>query len=158
MPVDLSFEGRSYPPSEPYVVGREAVRAFATAVGASSPLHHDPMAARAAGYADVVAPPTFAVVIAQRCEAQYVADPAAGIDFAQVVHAEERFASERPIVAGEEIVATLTVQRVREVAGNVMVTTQVEMREGAPAVGPDPDTAPLVGHVTSMLVVRGEGK
>jgi hypothetical protein len=50
------------------------------------------------------------------------------------------------------------VQRVREVAGNVMVTTQVEMREGAPAVGPDPDTAPLVGHVTSMLVVRGEGK
>ena len=35
-------------------------------------------AATEAGFSDVVAPPTFAVVIAQRCEAQYVSDPDAG--------------------------------------------------------------------------------
>ena len=73
MPVDVSYEGRVYPPTEPYAVGREAIREFAAAVGASSPLHHDVAAARAAGYPDVVAPPTYAVVLAQRAESQYVA-------------------------------------------------------------------------------------
>lgn len=154
MLVDVSFEGRSYPSSEPYAVGREAIRAFAAAVGASDPLHHDVAAARAAGYADVVAPPTYPVVIAQRCEAQYVADPAAGIDFTRVVHAEERFEQARPIVAGQEVIGTLHVEKVRLVGGNGMVSTRVELAE----VDPPPGVSPVLGQVTSMLVVRGEDR
>lgn len=145
MPVDLAFEGRSYPPSEPYVVSRDAIRAFAAAVGASSPLHHDVAAARAAGFADVVAPPTYAVVIAQRCEQQYVADPDAGIDFTRVVHAEEQFDHVRPILAGQEVTATLHVDRVRVVGGNGMITTRVALTEADEPVG----------TVVSTLVVRG---
>lgn len=151
MAVDVAYEGRSYPPSEPYVVGREAIRDFACAVGASSPLHHDVAAARAAGYADVVAPPTYAVVLAQRAEAPYVTDPAAGIDFSRVVHAEEGFEHRRPIVAGQEITATLRVERVRVVGGNAMVTTRVDLTSA-----PDgEDGSDVVSRVTSMLVVRG---
>ncbi|MCA0436703.1 MAG: MaoC family dehydratase N-terminal domain-containing protein [Austwickia sp.] len=151
MPVDVAFEGRSYPPSEPYAVGREAIRAFAAAVGAGSALHHDVAAARAAGYPDLVAPPTFAVVIAQRCEAQYVTDPAAGIDFTRVVHAEERFESAHPLIAGTEVVATLHVEKVRLVGGHGMVTTRVELSaaDGAAA------GSTALGQVTSMLVIRG---
>ena len=63
MPVAADLSGRTYPPTAPYAVGREKVREFAAAVGAEHPVHHDVEAARAAGYADVVAPPTFAVVV-----------------------------------------------------------------------------------------------
>ncbi|MDO5627991.1 MAG: MaoC family dehydratase N-terminal domain-containing protein [Mobilicoccus sp.] len=146
MPVNTAYEGRSYPPGEPFAVGREHVRAFADAVGATDPLHRDVAAAREAGFADVVAPPTFAVVIAQRAEQQYIADPEAGIDFTRVVHGEESFTHHRPLVAGSEVRATLHVDRVREVGGHGMVSTRVEIA----------DDEGDVCTVRSSLVVRGE--
>src|SRR3990170_3450787 len=89
--------------------GRAHLREFARAVGATHPAHHDVDAARALGHADVVATPTFAVVIAQRAEAQLIEDPEAGIDFSRVVHAEQRFTHHRPIFAGDRLVAELHV-------------------------------------------------
>lgn len=142
-----SLEGRAYPPAPPYQVGREAVRAFADAVQASHPAHRDVEAARALGYADVVAPPTFAVVVAQRAEAAVVADPDAGVDFSRVVHADERFTHHRPIVAGDELTGTVRIAAVKELGGNRMVTTVTALT--------DADGAP-VADVTSTLLVRGE--
>src|SRR4051794_41890250 len=97
--VNASFAGRSYPPTAPYEVGREKIREFAEAVG-EHPVHVDPEAARALGYPDVIAPPTFAVIVAQRCDAQLVRDPEAGIDYSRVLHGEQNFTHHRPIVAG----------------------------------------------------------
>lgn len=145
MAVDPSFVGRVYPPGEPYPVTREQLSAFAEAVGATHPAHSDPRAAQALGYPDVVAPPTWAVVVAQRSEAQYVDDPAAGIDFSRVVHAEERFSHVRPIVAGDRLVTTLHVDGVVERAGLAMVTTRVEVAD---------DAGESVATVTSTLAVR----
>lgn len=147
MPVNASFEGRAYPPSPPYAVGREHIRDFAAVLGASSPLHADVEAARAAGYRDVVAPPTFAVVLAQRVESQFIADPEAGVDFTRVVHGEEKFVHHAPLVAGDEVVGVLHVDRVRAVGAHAMVSTRVELStvQGAPRT-----------TVTSSLVVRGE--
>lgn len=147
MPVNASFEGRAYPPSPPYAVGREHIRDFAHALGASSPLHSDVEAARAAGYRDVIAPPTFAVVLAQRVESQFITDPEAGVDFTRVVHGEEKLVHHAPLTAGDEVVGVLHVDRVREVAGNAMVSTRVELS----TVAGEPLTT-----VTSSLVVRGE--
>ena len=145
MPVDASFVGRVYPPDEPTTVTRAEIAAFAEAVGATHPAHTDPAVARALGHADVVAPPTWAVVVAQRVEAAYVDDPAAGIDFSHVVHAEERFTYARPIVAGDRLVTTLHVDGVVERAGLAMVTTRVEVADEAGAP---------VATVTSTLAVR----
>jgi acyl dehydratase len=145
VPVDLSFAGRSYAPDEPYEVTRPQLAAFAEAVGATHPAHTDPAAARALGYRDVVAPPTWAVVVAQRAEAKYVRDPAAGIDFSRVVHADERFGYRRPICAGDVLVTTLHVDSVTERAGLAMVTTRVEVSDDAGAP---------VATVTSTLAVR----
>ncbi len=147
MPVNASFEGRSYPPDRPFQVGREHIAEFADVLGASSPLHRDVEAARAAGYADVIAPPTFAVVLAQRVESQFISDPDAEIDFSRVVHGEEKFVHHAPLTAGDEVVGVLHVDRVREVAGNAMVTTRVEL---ATVAGDARAT------VTSSLIVRGE--
>lgn len=147
MAVNTAFEGRTYPPGEPFAVGREHVRAFAEAVGARDTIHHDIAAARAAGFDDLVAPPTFAVVVAQRCEAQFIADPEAGIDFSRVVHGDESFEHHRPLVAGTEVSSTLHVDRVREAGGNALVSTRVEIADTAQQP---------VCTVRSSLVVRGE--
>ena len=107
MPVNASFAGRTYPPTAPYAVGREKIREFAEAVGATDPVHTDRDVARARGYRDVIATPTFAVLVAQQCDKQLIADPEAGIDYSRVVHGEQRFVHHRPITAGDEIVGVL---------------------------------------------------
>ena len=72
MSLDPSFIGRSYPPTPPYEVGREKIREFATAVGAAHPAHNDRAAAQALGHPDIVAPPTFPVVLSMRAGNQII--------------------------------------------------------------------------------------
>jgi acyl dehydratase len=146
MPLDQSFIGRVYPPSAPYQVGREKIREFATAIGADDPLHFDVEAARAAGYADLVAPATFPIVITMRTSRVIVDDPGLGIDYSRVVHGEQRFAYERPVVAGDELVCVNTVEDITERAGHDFVTTRTDVRT--------PDGEAVVS-VWSKLVVRG---
>jgi acyl dehydratase len=145
--VNLDLQGRQFPPTEPYLVGREKVREFASAVFSTSPLNFDPAAAAAAGYSDVVAPPTFAVVVQERTLAQLIAAPDAGIDFSRVVHGDQRFSYTRPIVAGDELTATLTVSSVKSLGGHSMVT--------ADSVIVDSTGAHVVTAI-STLVVRGD--
>jgi acyl dehydratase len=145
MPVNADFQGRSYPPSGPYAVTAADIAAFAAAVGSDDPVHHDPEVARGAGWADVIAPPTFAVTIAQRCDAEYVKDPESGIDYSRVVHGEQRFVHHRPITAGDEIVGVLTVDAIRSAGGHSMITTRTELT----AAGEPVCTS------TSTIVVRG---
>jgi acyl dehydratase len=146
MAVNARFIGRTYPPTQPYAVGREKIREFAEAVGAVDVVHIDPAAARARGYRDVIAPPTFAVVIAQKCDRQFITDPEAGVDYSRLVHGEQRFVHHRPITAGDEIVGVLTVDSVKSAGGSSMVTTRSELStiEGEP-----------VCTATSTAVIRG---
>ena len=146
MGVNPAIAGRAYPPARVYEVGREKIAEFAAAIGSSDPAYLDPEAARALGHPDVVAPPTFAIIVAQRAEAAIVQDPEAGIDYSRVVHGEQRFTHHRPITAGDRLVATASIDAVRSVAGNDMLTTRVDLatEDGEP-----------VCTATSMLVARG---
>jgi acyl dehydratase len=146
MAVNARFIGRTYPPTQPYAVGREKIREFAEAVGAVDVVHIDPAAARSRGYRDVIAPPTFAVVIAQKCDRQFITDPEAGVDYSRLVHGEQRFVHHRPITAGDEIVGVLSVDSVKSAGGSSMVTTRSELStiEGEP-----------VCTATSTVVIRG---
>ena len=145
--MNPELQGRVFAPTAPYLVGREKVREFARAVFATSHLNLDPAAAVAAGYADVVAPPTFAVVIQEATLAQLLAEPDAGIDFTRVVHGDQRFSYTRPIVAGDELTATLTVASVKSLGGHSMVTAESSIVD---ANGDHVVTA------ISTLVVRGD--
>lgn len=128
--------GRVFPPTAPYLVGREKVREFARAVFADAPEHSDPAAARALGYADVVAPPTFAMVVQDLTLQQLLGEPDSGIELSRLVHAEQRFRYSRPIVAGDELTATLAVTGIRTLGGNAMITSEAEIvdAEGAHVV------------------------
>ena len=108
--------GKTYPPVA-YAVGREKVREFASAVGEEGPLHHDPDAARAAGYADVVAPPMFAVVYSSRAMTPALFDPDVGIDFARMVHGGQEFVWGPPVVAGDEVVTEVEVKDIADRGG-----------------------------------------
>jgi len=145
--VNPELQGRAFAPTAPYLVGREKVREFARAVFSTSPLNHDPEAARAAGYADVVAPPTFPIVVQEATLAQLLAEPDAGIDFTRVVHGDQRFAYTRPIVAGDELTATLAVTSIKSLGGHSMITSESTIVDA---------TGAHVVTATSTLVVRGD--
>ncbi len=120
---------RAFAPTAPYLVGREKVREFARAVFATDPQHTDPDAARALGYADVVAPPTFAMVIQDLTLQQLLGEPDSGIALERTVHAEQRFRYTRPIVAGDELTAQLTVTGIRAFGKGAMVTSEADIRD-----------------------------
>jgi acyl dehydratase len=140
--VDIVFE-----PTESYLVGREKIREFAAAVFATDALHHDVAVAQKHGFSDLVAPPTFPVVIQDKTLAQLLAHPEAGIDFTRVVHGDQRFDYSRALVAGDEVVAQLRVTKVQSLGGHSMVTSETEV------------TTLSGEHVvtaTSTLVIRGD--
>ncbi len=145
--MNPELQGRVFEPAPPYLVGREKVREFARAVLADNPLSLDVAAARAAGYDDLVAPPTFPVVVQEFTLQQLLAEPDAGIDFSRVVHGDQRFSYSRPVVAGDELTATLTVASVKTLGPHAMVTAESVMVDAGGA---------HVVTATSTLVVRGD--
>jgi acyl dehydratase len=136
MAVDATYVGRVYPPTPPYEVGREKIREFADAINDQNPVYRDRAAAEALGYPDVIAPPTFAILLSLKAGHQVIADPDLGIDYSRVVHGEQRFVHHRPISAGDVLQVVVTVDDIRTAARNDLVTTRAEIStvEGEPVV------------------------
>jgi acyl dehydratase len=105
-----------------YAVGREKVREYSYATGETNPVHLDPEAARAAGYADVVAPPMFAAVYCGPAIGPAILDPEVGIDFARMVHGAQEFEWGSPVVAGDEITTTAELEEQAERGGLAFFT------------------------------------
>ena len=103
--------------SATYAVGREKVREYAHAVGETDPRYLDPEAARAAGFADVVAPPMFAAVYCAPAISPAILDPDVGIDFARMVHGAQEFTWGEPVVAGDEITTEAALEESSERGG-----------------------------------------
>lgn len=126
MALNRDFVGRAFPPSEPYEVSRVKIREFADAIGDANPLYRDRDAARAAGYDDVIAPPTFPIVITLGVAP--LADPELGMDYAMVVHGEQRFEYSRPLRAGDVVVTESTVTGIRSIGRNERLDIRTEVR------------------------------
>ena len=146
MALDRELVGRSYPPSAVYEVGRAKIAEFATAIGDPSPVYRDADAARAAGHADVIAPPTFAIAVSLEAAMVVLDDPDVALDYSRVVHGEQRFTHHRPIRAGDRLIATATIESARTVAGNDLLTTRVDVAT---------EDGEAVCSASSMLVARG---
>jgi acyl dehydratase len=145
--VNPAIEGKIYPRTSSYLVGREKIREFAKAVFSNDPANLDLEAAKQLGYQDLIAPPTFAVVIQERSLTQVITDKDAALDFSRVVHGDQRFIHARPIVAGDELTSELKVASVKQLAGNSMVSFETQIFDAGNA---------LVCTAISTLVVRGE--
>ncbi|HEY3036934.1 MAG TPA: MaoC family dehydratase N-terminal domain-containing protein [Streptosporangiaceae bacterium] len=128
MGINKDYVGRTFPATAPYEVSRVKVAEFADAIGDPNPLFHDRAAAQAAGYPDVIAPPTFAVVVAMASSRTAVGDPGLGLNYAMVVHGEQRFDYSRPLHAGDVVTAQSTISAIREVGSITMLTTETQIR------------------------------
>jgi acyl dehydratase len=116
MPVSTDAVGKRYEPKV-YAVGREKIREYAAAVGETNPVHLDVEAARAAGYADLVAPPMFCVVYSAPAMGPAVLDPEVGINLMLMVHGGQEFVWGTPVVAGDEITTAASVKEIYEKDG-----------------------------------------
>ena len=147
MGLDVANIGKEFPPTTTYLVGREKIREFARAVGETSAASLDVKAARAAGFSDLVAPVTFPIVITLEMMGAQVTSPDVGVDWARVVHGDQRFAFARPVIAGMELESTTVIEDIKSMAGNDIITLRGDLREFEGA---------LVCQVWTSLVVRGD--
>ena len=147
MAINTDYVGRTFEPSEPYEVSRVKIAEFADAIGEPSPLCRDRAAAQAAGYPDVIAPPTFAIVVTSGGSAKVVSDPGLGVNYARIVHGEQSFTHSRPLHAGDVVVAQSTIESIRQVRN---LTTLASVTEIRTVDGEHVCTA------RSVLVERGE--
>lgn len=126
MALNVELLGKAYPP-QTYEVGREKIREFAEAVGDSNPAYHDVDSAQSLGHRDLVAPPTFAVVVTRGPQLSVIEDPELGLDFSRVVHGDQRFEFQRPIVAGDVLTTTASVSAAHTRAGNDFLTIRSDV-------------------------------
>jgi acyl dehydratase len=145
MPLDEAFVGRVFPAREPYLVSREKIREFADAIGDPNPAYRSVEAAAALGYPDIVAPPTFVVVLSRAATEVIIFDPDLGLDYASVVHGDQAFVLSRPVLAGYVLVATPSVEKIRTAAGNDLLSLAVHIVT---------DRGEEVAIVRSTLVAR----
>ncbi len=125
--------GRTFPPTAPYLVTEERVAEFAAATGTP--------------WAGGPAPATFPIVVAFQAMLDLMADPAVGIALHRVVHGEQRFRYTRPVVPGDTLTATLTVESVRSLGGADVIGTRSELQDAA---------GQHVVTASAVLVHRGE--
>ena len=144
--LNTEFIGRTYPQTVPYQVGREKIREFARSLGETNQVFFDVQSAQAAGYSDLVAPPTFAIVVSMGAGEQVVFDPELGLDYTRVVHGDQRFVHSRVITSGDLLSCVVSVDDIRSVAGNDMISVKVEISD---------QQGELVSTVYSMLLSRG---
>ena len=113
MAVDAALTGRTFPATAPYVVSEERVAEFAAATGSA--------------YDGGAAPATFPIVVAFQAMTALMGDPEVGIALHRVVHGEQRFSYTRPVVAGDVLTATLTVDSLRQIGGADIIGTRSEI-------------------------------
>ena len=128
MAINTAYIGRTFDPSDPYEVSRVKIAEFANAFGEPSPLCRDRAAARAAGYPDVIAPPTFAIVVSAAGSSKATFDPGLGVNYAMIVHGEQSFTHHRPLHAGDVVVSQSTVEDIRQIGTMTTLTTVTEIR------------------------------
>jgi acyl dehydratase len=146
MPLNRAFIGRSAPSNEPFEVTRNDIRRFALAIGDANPAYHDVDAAKALGHRDLVAPPTFLITASiGEGGGGFVGDPELGLNYAMVVHGEERFSFHRPVYAGDVLTSVTTVADIRDAGRNELMTLVTEVTsEGEP-----------VATLSNTIVSRG---
>lgn len=111
MQIDRSVIGRTGE-SRPIEVEKGAIRKFAEAIGDLNPIYLDEAAAQAAGYQSLVAPPTFPTTFR-------VPLPDVHFELSRVLHGEQEYAYERPIVAGDVLFCKSRVVDVYERTGSL---------------------------------------
>ena len=77
-----------------------------------------------------VAPPTFSIRISLREFENILTKPEIGLDWTRLVHGDQKFEIFRPIVAGDSLTTSATIENYRVAAGNEIVTVRSDLFSG----------------------------
>ena len=148
MALNPEYVGRVFGPGEPYEVSRVKIADFADAIGETSELCRDKSAALRAGYPDVIASPTFAIVLSMASADVVYHDAGLGLDFSMVVHGDQSFTYSRPLHVGDVVLAITTVESIKALGATSMLVTSTDIST---------TDGEHVCTAKAMLVERGVG-
>jgi len=128
--------GTHYRYHDYFLVGREKIREYASAVQSDDPLHFSEEAAKAAGYPDVVAPLTFIAVAGRQVQLEIFKQFDVGINLSRVIHRDQKILFHRPIFAGDKLYFETWLDSVLESHGTVIIEMRSEVTdaEGQPVM------------------------
>jgi acyl dehydratase len=130
MPLNRTLKGKEYQEVS-FEVNRDEVLAFAEAIGEQDPIYRDPQAAKAAGYAEQVAPPTFVTRMQILTSGQVVLDQELGLDYTRVVHGEQAYEWRRPVVVGDVLSATPRIADIYARNANEFLVIEAEITDAS---------------------------
>ena len=131
MAIAEEIIGTHYRYPDRFVVGREKIREFASAVKDENPVYHDEAAAAELGYRTLPAPLTFAAVAGRRVQLEMFKRFDVGINIARVIHRDQKFTFHRPMVAGDEIYFDSYLDSVIQSHGTVIAELRAEVTDAA---------------------------
>jgi len=143
--MNQSLKGKEYQQVS-FTVDRDRVLQFADAIGEDNPVFRDAEAARALGYPGQIAPPTFATVMQIMTSGQAVLDPELGLNYALVVHGEQEYEWQRPLLVGATLRATPRIADIYSRGPNEFLVIEAEIEDVA---------GNAVGLSRSTLLSRG---
>ena len=144
--IDRSLIGHIYP-ERTIAVERGAIAFFARATGEQDPIHLDARAARAAGFADVVAPATFVFSLNSMAWGDRLWVEDLKVDLSKLLHAEQHFEPRLPVVAGDTLTFVSKISDLYDKKGGALefVVQETDVHNAAGA---------MVAKLKTVLAVR----
>ena len=128
-------------------IERGRLKFFAKAIGETNPVYSDEVAAKAAGYADIPAPPTFMFAAELDSGALFTMLNVMGVPVSKILHGEEGFEYLAPIIAGDTVTVTSQVTDIYDKRGGALEFIVIE----STAVNQRGDT---IANIRNVTVVR----
>jgi hypothetical protein len=111
--------GRTFAGVDVITVTQDEINSFAAVIGEKN---------------TSVAPPTFSIKISLREFENILTQPEIGLDWARLVHGDQKFEIYRPIVAGDQFMTSATIENYKIAAGNEIVTVRSDLFSGSEKV------------------------
>lgn len=146
MAIDPALIGKDFPPAS-LTIDAGRLRFFAKAIGETDPVYTNVDAAKAAGYTDIPAPPTFLFSIELDSPEAFGFLVEAGVDFRFVLHGEQSFTYHSIAYPGDVLTAAPRITDVYSKKGGalefIVKETAITRADGS-----------AVADLKSVIVVR----
>ncbi|BBZ00896.1 UPF0336 protein [Mycolicibacterium chitae] len=143
MAIAEEIIGTHYRYPDKFVVGREKIREYSSAVLDDHPAHFDADAAAELGHPSVIAPLTFIAVAGRRVQLEMFKKFDVGINIARVIHRDQKFKFHRPLAVGDELYFDSYLDSVLESHGTVITEVRAEVTDG--------NGEPVITSVVTMI-------
>jgi acyl dehydratase len=144
--IDRKFIGHQLPPSV-LMVDRTRLQFFAKAIGETDPIYSDLAAAKAAGYPDLPAPPTFLFAAELDSGTTERLLDELGIPLTKLLHGEQSFRYHAAVCAGDTVTVQSSITDIYDKKGGKLEFAVKDSRVNN-------QRGELVAELRTVLVVR----